>query len=163
VKSLSSKGIYIAAAKSVKGDTIQGQIRQSITLQRATGKWGRHKDVAADTSLYYSPGQHAETAKATAVGDQADGLLPDQFHLNQNYPNPFNPSTIISFTLTKEDNVSLTMYDNLGREVSTLLQQRLGAGTFYMSVDGHGLPAGVYFYTLKTSADRETKRMILLK
>ena len=163
VKPLSKKGIYLAGANTVKGDTIQGQIRMSITVQRATGKWGRHKDVAKDTTLNYSPGQHAETAVATAVGDQNNELIPSSFRLAQNYPNPFNPSTVLSFTLAKEENVSLKVYDCLGKEVATVLQKRLGAGSFFASFDASNLPAGVYFYTLQAGANKDTKRMILLK
>jgi len=162
VKPLSKKGIYLAGANTVKGDTIQGQIRMSITLQRATGKWGRHKDVAKDTTLNYSPGQHAETATATGVDDQG-GQIPAAFRLDQNYPNPFNPSTVFSFALAKEENVSLKVYDVLGKEVAIVLQKKLGAGSFFVPFNASGLPAGVYFYTLQAGLNKDTKRMILVK
>jgi hypothetical protein len=164
---LSQKGIYLAGTNSLKGDTIQGTIRQSITVQRATGKWGRHKDVqfaaAGDSSLYFSPGQHAETATSTSVDEQSGELNPASFQLTQNYPNPFNPSTLIRFSLTKEENVSLNVYDCLGHKVATLLQKKLGAGTFFVAFDGSGLSAGVYFYTLQAGFNKDTKRMVLLK
>jgi len=163
VKPLSKKGVYLGGANTVKGDTIQGQIRMSITVQRATGKWGRHKDVAKDTTLNYSPGQHAENATATSVGDQNAELVPGSFQLAQNYPNPFNPSTVISFTLPKEENVTVKVHDVLGKEIATVLHKRLGAGSFFVTFDAGNLPAGVYFYTLEAGSNKDTKRMVLLK
>lgn len=163
VKPLSKKGVYLAGANTVKGDTIRGQIRMSVTMQRATGKWGIHKDVANDTSLTFSPGQHAETATATAINEQGGEQIPAAFRLDQNYPNPFNPSTIFSFTIAKEENVTLKVHDVLGKEVATVLQKKLGAGTFFVPFNAGGLPAGVYFYTLEAGSNRDTKRMILLK
>jgi hypothetical protein len=163
VKPLSKKGVYLAGANTVKGDTIQGQIRMSITMQRATGKWGRHKDVAKDTTLNFSPGQHAETATATSVEDQSNQSIPGGFQLAQNYPNPFNPSTVISFSLEKEENVTLKVYDALGKDVATILQKRLGAGSFFFTFDAGHLASGVYFYTLQAGLNKVTKRMVLLK
>jgi Lamin Tail Domain/Secretion system C-terminal sorting domain len=160
VKPFWTKGTYLAGTKTVKGDSIQGAIKQSVHYQTSTGKWGRHKDVARDTSLYYSPGFLADAA--TGVND-AEAVLPVSMSLKQNYPNPFNPSTVISFTIANEQMVRLNVYDILGKRVSTLLNKKVGAGQYHVSFDASKLPAGVYIYTLDAGSFVQSKRMTLLK
>ena len=89
--------------------------------------------------------------------------IPASFSLLQNYPNPFNPRTVISFQLSVVSDVSLKVYDIQGREVQTLVNERLQPGKYETSFDGSGLNSGVYFYRLTTDGFSETKRMILLK
>ncbi len=161
VKMLSSKGIYLAGANTVEGDTIQGQIRQSIHVQSSTGKWGWHKQVAIDTSLFYSPGFLPDIA--TSVGDEAQSLIPGSISLHQNYPNPFNPSTVISFTTGSEHQVRLNVYNLLGEKIATVLDKKLGAGQYHTQFDASRLSAGVYFYTLEAGSSVQIKRMLLLK
>ncbi len=93
---------------------------------------------------------------------------PQSFVLDQNYPNPFNPSTNISFTLSKQNNVELTVFDLLGRHVKTLANQVLPEGDHQISWDGTTdsavpAPSGVYFYQLKVDNQTSTKKMILIK
>jgi len=83
--------------------------------------------------------------------------------LDQNYPNPFNPATIIKFSLKKSTNVSLIIYDQLGREIQTLVSERKSAGTYQYLFNANGLSNGIYFYSLKTDNFNDTKKMILLK
>jgi hypothetical protein len=91
------------------------------------------------------------------------GELPGKFLLRQNYPNPFNPTTSIKYDLPKNSFVKLVVFDALGREVETLVNENQNAGiyeaTFYASL----FPSGVYFYKLTTDGFNGTKRMILLK
>ena len=94
--------------------------------------------------------------------------LPAEFALGQNYPNPFNPGTAITFSLPHRSDVTLTVYDILGREVTVLIRQRINAGT--QSVRWEGTDAsgklvgsGVYFYRLTADAFTTTKKMLLLK
>lgn len=104
----------------------------------------------------------------TAVETQPGEILPSEFALNQNYPNPFNPSTTINFEAPKAAQVSLKIYDTLGREVRTLFDGRLEAGTHNKVWDGKDnngmtISSGVYFVKM-TSADFESaKRMLLVK
>ncbi len=161
VKLLWSKGTYIAGAKSVKADTIMGQIRQSLHLQTSTGKWGRHKDIAKDTALSFSPGFLPDVT--TGVSDRLNNSMPTTVSLQQNYPNPFNPSTIISFTMNKEELVRLSVYNILGNKVSSLLNKKLGAGQYHVTFNANNLSAGIYFYKLEAGSFSETKRMLLLK
>jgi hypothetical protein len=88
---------------------------------------------------------------------------PRQFRLGQNYPNPFNPSTQIVFSLSQQGHVSLTVYDELGRLVTNVLDRNFAAGSYRVSWNGSAMPSGVYFYRLKTSLTEQTKKMILLR
>jgi hypothetical protein len=93
---------------------------------------------------------------------------PEKFKLYQNYPNPFNPTTIISFNIDTQSKVSLKVYDNQGRFIRTLLENRMHPGKHDVSWDGrniHGRPvsAGVYFYVIQTADFTQTKKMILIR
>lgn len=92
-------------------------------------------------------------------------LLPTDFKLEQNYPNPFNPSTVISYHLPVDENVSLKVYDTLGKEVATVVDRFQQAGTYnsQFSISNYQLSSGVYFYTLTTENFTATKKMLLLK
>jgi len=89
--------------------------------------------------------------------------IPQRFSLSQNYPNPFNPITVISFQLPVAGQVSLKIYDMLGREVQTLVNETLKPGTYEASFDGSQLTSGVYFYKLITDGFSETKKMLMIK
>jgi len=89
--------------------------------------------------------------------------IPSSYTLSQNYPNPFNPMCNVQFSMSNAGNVKLVVYDMQGREVQTLVNERLQAGTYETSFDGSALNSGVYFYRLMTDGFTETKRMILIK
>ncbi len=86
-----------------------------------------------------------------------------KFALNQNYPNPFNPTTKIEFTLPKSAPVRLSIYNSLGQEVKTLLNERLTEGKHTVEFDAKELPSGVYLYQLTSEKFTSTRKMILLK
>ena len=90
-------------------------------------------------------------------------ILPDNFALYQNYPNPFNPITKISYELRVTSYVSLKVFDMLGKEVVTLVNQKQNGGRYEVEFDGSNLSSGVYFYKLETHEFKEVKRMILIK
>ncbi|HMQ69476.1 MAG TPA: YCF48-related protein [Ignavibacteria bacterium] len=85
------------------------------------------------------------------------------FVLAQNYPNPFNPSTNLEIGISEMGFVSLKIYDISGKEISTLVNERLYPGTYKYRFEGTGLTSGVYFYTLKVNGLSQTKRMLLIK
>lgn len=89
--------------------------------------------------------------------------IPATYALEQNYPNPFNPSTEIQFKVAKAGMTTLKVYDIIGREVSTLVNQNMNAGTFTVKLDGSKLATGTYIYTLTSGDARITKKMMLLK
>ena len=88
---------------------------------------------------------------------------PDVFYLGQNYPNPFNPSTVIKYSVPADGNVSLKVYDILGNEVSTLVDEFKQAGTFDVSFDGANLSSGVYYYRLTAGEMTTTKKLMITK
>ena len=91
------------------------------------------------------------------------GLTPSRFELSQNYPNPFNPSTTIKFSVPKDGNVAIKVYDVKGQLVKTLVNQRIIVGNYTVDFNASELSSGVYFYSLETPDFKETKRMILVK
>lgn len=92
-----------------------------------------------------------------------NNTIPVKYSLSQNYPNPFNPSTNIQFDIQRQGLVSLKVYDFLGREIKTLVNESLQAGSYESTFDASGLGSGVYFYKLEAEGFTETKKMILLK
>ena len=89
--------------------------------------------------------------------------IPDGFTLYQNYPNPFNPSTKIDFDIPKSGLVSLKVYDLLGKEVASLVNNNLIAGSYTLDFNGVNLSSGVYFYRLQSNGFNITKKMLLAK
>ncbi len=89
--------------------------------------------------------------------------LPNDFSLMQNYPNPFNPSTKISYQLPVGSNVTLKVYDMLGNEVETLVNEEKTIGSYEVNFDASKLSSGVYFYRLTAGSFIETKKLILIK
>lgn len=89
--------------------------------------------------------------------------LPVRFVLSQNYPNPFNPSTIISYQIPSNAHVVLKVFDVLGREVETLVDQRQNAGNHSVRFNASGLPTGVYFYRLEAGPYHDVKKLLVLK
>lgn len=87
-----------------------------------------------------------------------------KFRLEQNYPNPFNPVTKIKYSIAERSFIKLTVYDILGRKVTTLVNEEKPRGNFEAIFDGSGLPSGIYIYELKAGGSyRETKKMNLVK
>lgn len=89
--------------------------------------------------------------------------IPDKFNLEQNYPNPFNPTTNIKFSLPKATNVQLIIYNSMGQEVKSLVNEYKNAGSYSVDFNASSLASGTYFYKLITSDFVETKKMTLVK
>lgn len=89
--------------------------------------------------------------------------IPTNFNLHQNYPNPFNPSTTIKFDLPNSGNISLKVYNELGKEIETLSDGFKNAGSYEINFDASGLSSGIYFYKLVTDGAAVTKKMLLVK
>lgn len=141
-------------------------------------------DIQDDTSANYfnkafwfqqEHGQHGPSwsvlgpAGAVGINDDAS-LIPNSIKLFDNYPNPFNPTTTIQYTVTKTANVSLYVYDILGRTVSVMKSTNVPPGTAEFRFNGKGLSSGIYFYQLKInnlsgagSTSTQVKKMVLLK
>ena len=94
---------------------------------------------------------------------EEDNQLPTEFSLEQNYPNPFNPSTKIKYLIPQSSNVVIKVFDVLGNEIETLVNEEKPVGSYEVVFDAAKLPSGVYFFQLKASTFVETKKMILMK
>jgi hypothetical protein len=100
---------------------------------------------------------------STTVGVEDELFTPLVFNLEQNYPNPFNPSTMIKYSIPELSKVRLTLFNLLGEEVTTLVNEEKIAGNYSVEFNATSLPSGVYFYQLKAGSYIETKKMLLLK
>jgi endonuclease I/DNA/RNA endonuclease YhcR with UshA esterase domain len=145
------------------------------------GIFSQYDQVSPFTSGYQiKPRKYSDIKNVSAVEDEN---IPSKFSLKQNYPNPFNPSTTIQFSIPSVivrqahyDNtdvtlrqaqsdilVTLKVYDILGKEVATLVNENKPAGNYEIKFDGSNLSSGIYFYKLQSGSFAETKKLLLLK
>lgn len=89
--------------------------------------------------------------------------FPESYVLSQNFPNPFNPSTTIKFELPKDERITIKIYDILGKEVKTIVDDFRKQGRYSVSFDGSGLASGIYIYQLKTKDIVLNHKMLLIK
>jgi hypothetical protein len=129
-------------------------------------------DTNGTTVWSYSPGGEISRAlryPSNYVGltplivNKVNSMTPTEFKLDQNYPNPFNPSTVISYQLPVTGNVTMKVYNILGKEVATLVNEIKQAGTYEVKFDASNLSSGIYFYRLQAGNYNETRKLILLK
>ena len=119
-------------------------------------------DAANDSAHWYIPPEE------TGIKDGNKALLADNFHLGQNYPNPFNPSTTIDFTIMNKELVKLSIFDILGHEVKTLVNQSLAPGYHAVTWDGRDetgeiVASGVYFYRFEAGEFTEVKKLTFIQ
>jgi len=89
--------------------------------------------------------------------------IPSEFHLLQNYPNPFNPATTISYSLPTTSFVTLKVYDVIGNEIATLVNEEKSRGIYKIEFNASNITSGIYFYRITTNEFTQTKKMIILK
>jgi hypothetical protein len=111
-------------------------------------------------TIFLADNMRVTPLNATAI---SEGKFPEMFSLRQNYPNPFNPTTNIKFNIAKSGVVKIVVYDVIGREVQTLVNERLQQGAYSTTFDGTTLNSGVYFYRLTTDKYSESRKMLLIK
>ncbi len=124
------------------------------------------REILEQTEIYVAKGFENHSRKLTsytpsAVGDESKTA--NGFVLEQNYPNPFNPNTNINFSIASAQNVSLKVFDVLGNEIATLLNEEKAPGTYNVSFNGSNFSSGVYFYRLQTGSSFLVKKMMLNK
>ncbi len=139
------------------GDT--QQIVYSIFMAKGTDhiqSVAELKEKAGLIQAFY----HEE--QITGIDDSKE-VLPIEYSLSQNYPNPFNPTTTIEYSIPKQTLVELKIYDILGREVTTLLNEEQKPGKYKVQFEGHKLSSGVYIYRIKAAEYISSKKMLLLK
>jgi hypothetical protein len=97
------------------------------------------------------------------VNGNTNLITPEVFELHQNYPNPFNPSTTFSFIIPSKSFVSLKIFDIMGREVTTIISEKMTAGSYTRIWNAANTPSGVYFYRLQAGSFTQTKKLVLLR
>jgi len=142
----------------------------NVNLRKA---YFNYQLITEDRSLglhnpFYTLSVLLASIQSTVGVDQQSTEIPSKFELSQNYPNPFNPSTKIDFSIPKNEFVSIKIYDITGREVYTLVNEKMNAGKFstsWLAIDKAGMrvPSGVYFYRIIAGNYIESKKMVLLK
>lgn len=126
------------------GQAVIGQASNSNNISRA-GFWYQTADIV------------------TSVAQIATEALPEEFRLQQNYPNPFNPSTTIRFAIPEKSEVTLKLFNILGREVAVLVAEELEPGEYKVVFEAEGLPSGVYLYRIQAQGFVQTRKLTLLK
>lgn len=132
------------------GLTTRNHIAQYILVGQPTGS----TTVFVDNFYFYF---------LTTDVKEINGVIPSDFALEQNYPNPFNPATNIRFSLPEANQVTLKVYDMLGREVALLMNQFMAPGKFEITFDASNLSTGIYTYSLTAGDFQSVKKMILIK
>ncbi|MDP1676240.1 MAG: T9SS type A sorting domain-containing protein [Bacteroidota bacterium] len=110
----------------------------------------------------YAP-QNKDYSNGTTDVQSIGQFMPNEYSLGQNFPNPFNPATTIQYKLPVNGNVTLKVFNIIGQEVTTLVNEFQTTGAYSVSFDASKLSSGIYFYSLKTQEYSQTKKMMLLK
>ncbi|MCL5020335.1 MAG: T9SS type A sorting domain-containing protein [Bacteroidetes bacterium] len=143
---------YQLSPDGISGQNVRIRIAVSTNLDSAA--IALTKSYTLENTALQSGTQSISLQSLTVIKD---------FTLNQNYPNPFNPTTVISYSIPKAVHVSLKIYDVLGREVETLVNDNQNVGRYEVQFDGRRFASGVYFYRLVAGSHVITKKMLMLK
>jgi uncharacterized lipoprotein YddW (UPF0748 family) len=138
----------------------QGKIVQLDNAGLETGKY-----ISADAVMLMINRKLSPDAVITSVKNikHSERNLPNNFILSQNYPNPFNPTTRIKFRIINSNFVSLKVFDILGKQIQTLVNEKKATGAYEVEFNGEELTSGIYFYKLTVGKISISKKMILLK
>jgi hypothetical protein len=149
------------------------QVGSKLVGTGATGNAGQGNSVAISlnggTFIEGGSSDNGNTGAVWVFVNPSIGIttisseVPTHFSLSQNYPNPFNPSTNIRYDLPKNGFVKLVVFDELGREIETLVNEKQTAGTYEATFNASQYSSGVYFYKLTTDNFTETKKMLMIK
>ncbi len=152
-----------SSGEKVWFENAAGTIIDSVDLIAVTdtaASYGRYPDGSSNWQILI-PRTRGTANMFTDV--ENDVQQPLEFTLNQNYPNPFNPATTIGFTIPTTSNVSLKIFNILGKEVVTLVNEVKGAGSHSVIFNAGDLSSGVYFYKLSANGLNATKKFVLIK
>ncbi|MCB9211656.1 MAG: T9SS type A sorting domain-containing protein [Ignavibacteriales bacterium] len=171
--SYGSEKTYKIEIEYVSEDKISSFSNDNVVLtanstQKIVPNWEKTGDL--EISVYVDEGNDGTIDDTLEVKNQVTGVeeehgstIPTEFRLEQNYPNPFNPNTSIRYSISNENNVILKVYDILGKEVATLVNERKSSGYYVVNFDASNLTSGIYFYTIRAGSFSETKKMLLMK
>jgi hypothetical protein len=138
----------------------------SVSYTAPAGNYDHISQSRSGSPTLYAVRDNGGISKATNLLVSVTPVsrnIPESFSLKQNYPNPFNPTTIISYSLPASSDVTLKVYDELGKEMMTLVDAKQNAGIYDVKFDGSGLSSGMYFYTIKAGSFSQTKKLMLVK
>jgi hypothetical protein len=121
--------------------------------------WFDNRDGIYNYEIYYKRDSTGNLVGIKNISSE----IPSSYSLEQNYPNPFNSITNVKFQISNSGSVKIIVFDLLGKEVATLVNEQLAPGTYTVDFDATNLPSGVYFYRLTTNDFTATKKLILLK
>ncbi|MDQ3020070.1 MAG: T9SS type A sorting domain-containing protein [Bacteroidota bacterium] len=160
---ITSGGFYVSWDMNGDGIAIGEDLGLPISnrsYEGFGGFFGNYRNTATNDPMI-----RATVLMPNLVGiSQISTEIPDKYLLSQNYPNPFNPSTTINFSLPKSSNVSLKVFNVLGKEVATIVNEFKAAGTYSANfTETSGLTSGIYFYTLTAGDFVSTKKFMLVK
>ena len=164
--SVNNVGSYTWQDTLLWADVVSWQLVPSINfgwiiIGDETGQSSKRFDSRSASTASSRPQLIVQYTVPTTV-NKASGK-PEVFSLKQNFPNPFNPSTNISFSITQSGQTTVKIYDVLGNEVSTLVNQYFTAGMHSAKFDGTKLSSGIYFYRLQSGGLSATRKLMLLK
>ena len=150
----SDSGVFASTDHGLSWHSVNNGLTESSIMSLNVDQQG-HLYAGTSKGLY----------RTTDIGTRVDekNRVPSSFTLFQNYPNPFNPTTVINYQLSMNSEVTLKVYDVLGRLVNTLIGERQTAGAHSVTFNASSLSSGVYFYRLVAGSYVETKKMILIK
>lgn len=140
-----------------------------VTFISGNGTTTERKDYSFSENLtlagkyYYKLYQVDLDGSRTLVGEAETNASPSEFSLSQNYPNPFNPSTSINFSIPVSGNVTIKLYDLLGTEVKTLINENKEEGLYTYLLNASELPSGMYIYKIQVGNYSDSKKLMLLK
>ncbi|GEM_PF-3652573 len=139
----------------------------SVTDPRWATHTAEYRIRAKSTTGLYSAYSSIVTVQGISYWGQKKQLaiqqLPTEFSFEQNYPNPFNPTTEISFAVPEPSFVSLSVFNSVGQEIATLVNEHKGIGNYTVTWNASNLPSGVYFYKITAGKFSDTKKMMLTK
>jgi hypothetical protein len=139
-------------------------IVDTTSTRNTSGKFGLYSfQQDSDGLPAYFDNIVVTSLSATGVENNNNKSLAEGFELKQNYPNPFNPSTIISYQIGSGSHVSITIYDQLGREVKSLVNKYETAGAHAVQFSANNLPSGIYLYRINAGSYSASRKMILVK
>jgi len=166
------KGTYYTYSTN-RGNTWAPEERVSDTTDVFSGFIGHYQSFTTDSLRIYSTWTDRRNNTVhvyyswrplpTLVGTQPNNSIVKSYRLMQNYPNPFNPLTTIGYDIQKNGHVTLKIYDELGREVRTLVNGFQNSGSYEVQWDAAGYASGIYYYKLEASGFTETRKMVLIK
>ncbi|MGH1365274.1 MAG: T9SS type A sorting domain-containing protein [Calditrichia bacterium] len=132
--------------------------KDRLTIASVESQDGETDPNFTDASGFTIIGQTTGIENLTNEDNLAEG-----FQLQQNYPNPFNPSTTIRFALRNSEAVELSIYNQLGQKVETLINEQMAAGSYSLQWNAEALPSGVYYYRLQAGAQQQMRKAVLMK